>query len=68
MGKNRAEASRDRLAELNNYVPITACTAPLSEELVSAFQVRTAWHFCMDARICLGNELFFWYEYWNLLF
>lgn len=39
LGKNRAEVSRDRLAELNNYVPITTSTAPLSDELVKAFQV-----------------------------
>lgn len=39
LGKNRAEASCSRLAELNTYVPIAAETGPLTEDFVSKFQV-----------------------------
>lgn len=39
LGKNRAEATSARLAELNPYVPVTACTGDLSDEFISSFQV-----------------------------
>lgn len=39
LGKNRAEVSQTRLAELNSYVPVTAYTGPLSEDFLNNFQV-----------------------------
>lgn len=39
IGKNRAEVSQPRLAELNSYVPVTAYTGPLVEDFLSGFQV-----------------------------
>lgn len=39
LGKNRAEVSQPRLAELNNYVPVTAYTGALTEDYMSKFQV-----------------------------
>lgn len=39
LGKNRAEVSQTRLAELNSYVPVTAYTGPLSEDFLGNFQV-----------------------------
>uniref|UniRef100_W8CC53 Ubiquitin-like modifier-activating enzyme 1 n=2 Tax=Monodelphis domestica TaxID=13616 RepID=W8CC53_MONDO len=39
IGKNRAEASRPHLAELNTYVPVCAYTGPLTEDFLSNFQV-----------------------------
>ncbi|KAI4823490.1 hypothetical protein KUCAC02_012073 [Chaenocephalus aceratus] len=39
LGKNRAEVSRLRLAELNNYVPVTAFTETLTEDFMTDFQV-----------------------------
>uniref|UniRef100_K7FSJ6 Uncharacterized protein n=1 Tax=Pelodiscus sinensis TaxID=13735 RepID=K7FSJ6_PELSI len=38
MGKNRAEASQPRLAELNSYVPVSIHTGALTEDFLSAFQ------------------------------
>jgi len=55
LGKNRAEVSRDRLAELNNYVPITASTAPLSDELVKAFQVVVLTNSTQEEQIRVGE-------------
>ena len=39
IGKNRATASHQRLAELNTYVPISTCTEPLQEEFIKKFRV-----------------------------
>lgn len=39
LGKNRAEVSQSRLAELNNYVPVTANTGALTEDYLTKFQV-----------------------------
>ncbi|KAM7169853.1 ubiquitin-like modifier-activating enzyme 7 isoform 1-T1 [Macrochelys suwanniensis] len=39
VGRNRAVASQQRLAELNSYVPVTAYTGELSESFLTAFQV-----------------------------
>lgn len=39
LGKNRAEVSQSRLAELNNYVPVTAYTGALTEDYLTKFQV-----------------------------
>ncbi len=39
VGKNRAEACRDRLQELNIAVAVSASSDDLSEEFLSQFQV-----------------------------
>ena len=39
IGRNRAEACRDSLAELNNYVPVKSYTGQLTEEFIKTFQV-----------------------------
>ncbi len=39
LGKNRAEVSQSRLAELNNYVPVTAYTGALTDDYLTKFQV-----------------------------
>lgn len=39
LGKNRAEVSQARLAELNSYVPVTSYTGALTNEYLTQFQV-----------------------------
>ncbi|KAL1763017.1 ubiquitin-like modifier-activating enzyme 1, partial [Sigmodon hispidus] len=39
VGKNRAEVSQPRLAELNSYVPVHSYTGPLIEDFLCGFQV-----------------------------
>ncbi|XP_060232843.1 ubiquitin-like modifier-activating enzyme 1 Y [Meriones unguiculatus] len=39
IGKNRAEISQPRLAELNSYVPVHAYTGPLNGSFLTGFQV-----------------------------
>ncbi|KAK6308641.1 hypothetical protein J4Q44_G00219120 [Coregonus suidteri] len=39
LGKNRAEVSRIRLAELNSYVPVVAYTGALTDDYLIQFQV-----------------------------
>ncbi|XP_074862123.1 ubiquitin-like modifier-activating enzyme 7 isoform X2 [Carettochelys insculpta] len=39
VGRNRAVASQQHLAELNSYVPVTAFTGELTESFLAAFQV-----------------------------
>ncbi|XP_037971257.2 ubiquitin-like modifier-activating enzyme 1 [Plutella xylostella] len=39
LGKNRAQASFEQLAELNHYVPTTAYTGPLTEDVLKKFSV-----------------------------
>uniref|UniRef100_A0A4W5KIZ2 Ubiquitin-activating enzyme E1 C-terminal domain-containing protein n=1 Tax=Hucho hucho TaxID=62062 RepID=A0A4W5KIZ2_9TELE len=39
LGKNRAEVSRTRLAELNSYVPVVAYTGALIDDYLTQFQV-----------------------------
>ncbi|MBN3291066.1 UBA1 enzyme, partial [Polypterus senegalus] len=39
IGKNRAEMSQPRLAELNNYVPVSSYTGVLTEDYLLQFQV-----------------------------
>ena len=40
VGKNRAEVSKDRLAELNSYVPISCHTGQLDEQFLKQFTVQ----------------------------
>lgn len=39
LGKNRAEVSQSRLAELNSYVPVAAYTGALTNDYLTQFQV-----------------------------
>ncbi|KAK6625245.1 E1 ubiquitin-activating protein [Polyplax serrata] len=39
IGQNRAEACRDQLAELNNYVPVKSYTGQLTEQFLKNFRV-----------------------------
>uniref|UniRef100_A0A8C0IZI3 E1 ubiquitin-activating enzyme n=1 Tax=Chelonoidis abingdonii TaxID=106734 RepID=A0A8C0IZI3_CHEAB len=39
LGKNRAEVSQPRLAELNSYVPVSVHTGALTDDFLSQFQV-----------------------------
>nr|XP_046220694.1 ubiquitin-like modifier-activating enzyme 1 isoform X1 [Oncorhynchus gorbuscha] len=39
LGKNRAEVSQTRLAELNSYVPVVAYTEALTDDYLTQFQV-----------------------------
>lgn len=43
LGMNRAEVSQPRLAELNNYVPVTSYTGALTEDYLAKFHVN---NFC----------------------
>lgn len=42
IGRNRAEACRDALQELNTAVPVTASAAELTEDFITSFQVVVA--------------------------
>ena len=57
-GKNRAEACRDRLQELNTAVAVVASTADLTEDFLRQFQVggpnRKPTSFCTPADAKLG--------------
>uniref|UniRef100_A0A8C5C636 E1 ubiquitin-activating enzyme n=1 Tax=Gadus morhua TaxID=8049 RepID=A0A8C5C636_GADMO len=41
LGKNRAEVSQPRLAELNSYVPVVAYTGTLTNDYLTQFEVLT---------------------------
>lgn len=41
IGRNRAEACRERLQELNTAVNVTASSAELTQDFLSHFQVRS---------------------------
>ena len=51
IGRNRAEATCARLAELNSYVPVSAHTGPLSEDFLATFQVPTAPMVCLELAV-----------------
>jgi len=55
IGKNRAEVSCPRLAELNNYVPITAYTGELTEDYIDKFQVVVLTQSTLDEQLKLGE-------------
>ncbi|EMP26551.1 Ubiquitin-like modifier-activating enzyme 1 [Chelonia mydas] len=48
LGKNRAEVSQPRLAELNSYVPISIHTGALTEDFLSLFQGCPGEVTCLD--------------------
>uniref|UniRef100_A0A8C6MRW1 Ubiquitin-like modifier-activating enzyme 1 n=1 Tax=Mus spicilegus TaxID=10103 RepID=A0A8C6MRW1_MUSSI len=55
IGKNRAEVSQPRLAELNSYVPVTAYTGPLVEDFLSSFQVVVLTNSPLEAQLRVGE-------------
>lgn len=55
VGKNRAEVTEPRLAELNSYVPITSRTSPLNEEFISQFQVVVLTTSSLEAQLKIGD-------------
>ncbi|KAF3860507.1 hypothetical protein F7725_000762 [Dissostichus mawsoni] len=55
LGKNRAEVSQLRLAELNNYVPVTAFTETLTEDFMTDFQVVVLTNSNIEERQQLGE-------------
>ncbi|KAJ8047744.1 Ubiquitin-like modifier-activating enzyme 1 [Holothuria leucospilota] len=55
IGKNRAEVSTNRLAELNSYVPVTAYAKPLNEEFIQNFQVVVLTESSLEAQKRIGE-------------
>uniref|UniRef100_A0A669DFI3 E1 ubiquitin-activating enzyme n=1 Tax=Oreochromis niloticus TaxID=8128 RepID=A0A669DFI3_ORENI len=55
LGKNRAEVSQARLAELNSYVPVTGYTGPLTEDYLTKFQVVVLTNSTLDEQQNLGE-------------
>uniref|UniRef100_A0A673LRX0 E1 ubiquitin-activating enzyme n=1 Tax=Sinocyclocheilus rhinocerous TaxID=307959 RepID=A0A673LRX0_9TELE len=55
LGKNRAEVSQLRLAELNSYVPVTSFTGALTNEYLTKFQVVVLTNSSLDEQICIGD-------------
>ncbi|CAN9516154.1 unnamed protein product [Ophioblennius macclurei] len=55
LGKNRAEVSQPRLAELNNYVPVTAFTGALTEDCLTEFHVVVLTNSTLDEQQHLGD-------------
>lgn len=55
IGKNRAEVSQPRLAELNSYVPVSAYTGPLVEEFLSGFQVVVLTNTPLEDQLRVGE-------------
>ncbi|PVD24234.1 hypothetical protein C0Q70_14704 [Pomacea canaliculata] len=54
-GKNRAEVSQPRLAELNSYVPVSSNSGNLDEAFLSQFQVVVLANSCLDEQIRVGE-------------
>ncbi|KAF7243862.1 Ubiquitin-like modifier-activating enzyme 1 [Varanus komodoensis] len=55
LGKNRADVSQPRLAELNSYVPVTAYIGPLSEDFLSNFQVVVLTNCPLEEQLRIGD-------------
>uniref|UniRef100_A0A8C1TFB1 Ubiquitin-activating enzyme E1 n=1 Tax=Cyprinus carpio TaxID=7962 RepID=A0A8C1TFB1_CYPCA len=55
LGKNRADVSQTRLAELNSYVPVTSYTGVLTNEYLTKFQVVVLTNSSLDEQISLGD-------------
>ncbi|XP_044943258.1 LOW QUALITY PROTEIN: ubiquitin-like modifier-activating enzyme 1 [Mustela putorius furo] len=55
IGKNRAEVSQPRLAELNSYVPVTTYTGALTEEFLSGFQVVVLTNTPLEDQLQVGE-------------
>lgn len=55
LGKNRAEVSQTRLAELNSYVPVTAYTGALTNDYLTDFQVVVLTSSTLDEQTRIGE-------------
>ncbi|XP_047393198.1 ubiquitin-like modifier-activating enzyme 1 isoform X2 [Sciurus carolinensis] len=55
IGKNRAEVSQPRLAELNSYVPVSSYTGPLVEDFLSDFQVVVLTNTSLEYQLQVGE-------------
>ncbi|KAL4226227.1 E1 ubiquitin-activating protein [Mactra antiquata] len=55
IGKNRAEVTLPRLAELNSYVPCSSSTEPLNEAFIKNFQCVVLTDSSLDEQIQLGE-------------
>uniref|UniRef100_A0A8C6AJD8 Ubiquitin-like modifier-activating enzyme 1 n=1 Tax=Monodon monoceros TaxID=40151 RepID=A0A8C6AJD8_MONMO len=55
IGKNRAEASQPRLAELNSYVPVTTYTGTLVDDFLSGFQVAVLTSSPLEDQLRVGE-------------
>uniref|UniRef100_A0A672M105 E1 ubiquitin-activating enzyme n=1 Tax=Sinocyclocheilus grahami TaxID=75366 RepID=A0A672M105_SINGR len=55
LGKNRAEVSQLRLAELNSYVPVTSFTGALTNESLTKFQVVVLTNSSLDEQMRVGD-------------
>ncbi|CAM9203450.1 unnamed protein product [Rangifer tarandus platyrhynchus] len=55
IGKNRAEASQPRLAELNHYVPVSTYTGALVEDFLSGFQVVVLTNSPLEDQLKVGE-------------
>ncbi|KAK3736400.1 hypothetical protein QZH41_017900 [Actinostola sp. cb2023] len=55
IGKNRAEVSCPRIAELNSYVPISVNTENLNEEFIQQFQVIVLTDSSLDEQIWVSD-------------
>ncbi|XP_076562341.1 ubiquitin-like modifier-activating enzyme 1 Y [Arvicanthis niloticus] len=55
IGKNRAEISQPRLAELNSYVPVLTYTGPLFEDFLSGFQVVVLTNTPLEYQLQVGE-------------
>ncbi|KAJ3165635.1 hypothetical protein HK101_000191 [Irineochytrium annulatum] len=55
VGKSRAQACAPRLAELNNYVPVTVLEGELNEENVSKFQVVVVTETPLEKQLAINS-------------
>ncbi|XP_043374322.1 ubiquitin-like modifier-activating enzyme 7 isoform X8 [Dermochelys coriacea] len=55
VGRNRAVASQQHLAELNSYVSVTAYTRELSESFLAAFQVVVLSNSPLEEQLCVSD-------------
>uniref|UniRef100_A0A673LDZ3 E1 ubiquitin-activating enzyme n=1 Tax=Sinocyclocheilus rhinocerous TaxID=307959 RepID=A0A673LDZ3_9TELE len=55
LGKNRAEVSQLRLAELNSYVPVTSFTGALTNESLTKFQVVVLTNSSLDEQMRVSD-------------
>ncbi|XP_068104099.1 ubiquitin-like modifier-activating enzyme 1 [Hyperolius riggenbachi] len=55
IGKNRAEVSLPKLAELNTYVPVSASSSPLSDDFLSNFQLVILTGSTLDEQLRVGD-------------
>ena len=54
-GKNRADVTLPRLAELNSYVPVSAYTGELTESYLSQFQVVVLTNSTQEEQLRIGD-------------